>query len=279
MRIAVTAVLLAATIGRTARADGPFTAPPAWKPLFVGAEITDLAADKPRLMKGHAVRIDLTAPGVEFLATPGNGDRPGETDGLKTSTFLKRHKLQVAINAAPFGPIRADEDKEQDVVGVHVSGGKLVSPGQGKYPGLLLTKGNKATIAAPPFDLEGTENAVGGFHIVLKGGEVITGDKSIHPRTAAGVSADGKTLVLLVIDGRQKDFSDGATTTEVGEWLKALGCAEGINLDGGGTTTLVVAGADGAPKIVNRPIHANKSGTERVSASHLGVFARPLPKK
>lgn len=279
MRSALSVVLLTGTIGLLHAADAPFKTAPAWKPLFQGVEITDLASDAPRPMKGHAVRIDLTAAGVAFLATPGNGDRPGETDGLKTSTFLKRQKLQVAINAAPFGPIRADEDKEQDVVGVHVSGGKLVSPGQGKYPGLLLTKDNKARVAAPPFDLEGVENAVGGFHIVLKGGEVITGDKSIHPRTAAGVSADGKTLVLLVIDGRQKDFSDGATTAEVGEWLKALGCAEGINLDGGGTTALVVAGADGAPKVINRPIHANKPGTERVSASHLGVFAKPLPPK
>ncbi|AWM37500.1 hypothetical protein GobsT_45280 [Gemmata obscuriglobus] len=279
MRSVLFVVLATGTAGLLPAADGPFKAPPVWKPLFSGVELTDLIGDTPRLMKGHAVRIDLKAAGIGFLATPGNGDRPGETDGLKTSTFLKRHKLQLAINAAPFGPIHKDEEKEQDVVGVQVSGGKLVSPAQPGYPALLLAKDNRARIAAPPFDLEGIENAVGGFHIVLKGGEVLTGDKSIHPRTAAGVSADGKTLVLLVIDGRQKDFSDGATTAEVGEWLKALGCAEGINLDGGGTTTLVVAGADGAPKLINRPIHANKSGTERVSASHLGVFAKPLPQK
>jgi hypothetical protein len=278
MRLAVF-VFLAVGSGTLCAADGPFAAPPVWQPLFEGVERADLTADRPRPMKGHAVRIDLTAPGVAFLATPGNGDRPGETDGLKTSTFLKRNRLQLAINAAPFGPIHKDEDLPQDVAGVHVSGGKLVSPAQGSYPGLLFTKGNKVTIAAPPFNLEGVENAVGGFHIVLRKGEVIAGDKSIHPRTAAGVSADGRALVLLVIDGRQKDFSEGATTAEVGEWLKALGCAEGINLDGGGTTALVVAGPDGEPQVVNRPIHANKPGTERVSASHLGVSARPLVKK
>lgn len=279
MRSVLFLVLATGTAGLLPAAEPPFKAPPEWKPLFSGVELADLACAEPRPMKGHAVRIDLKAAGLSFLATPGNGDRPGETDGLKTSTFLKRYKLQLAINAAPFGPIHKDEEKEQDVVGVQVSGGKLVSPGQGAYPGLLLTKDNRARIAAPPFDLEGVENAVGGFHIVLKGGAVLAGDKSIHPRTGAGVSADGKTLILLVIDGRQKDFSEGATTTEVGEWLKALGCAEGINLDGGGTTTLAVAGADGAPKVINRPIHANKPGTERVSASHLGVFAKPLPQK
>ncbi len=279
MRSVLLVAFLTASAGFSAGADEPFASPPSWKPLFIGIERTDLSAESPRLMKGHAVRIDLTAPGIEFLATPGNGDRPGETDGLKTSTFLKRHKLQLAINAAPFAPIHKDEEKEQDVVGVQVSRGKLVSPGQEKLPALLLTKDNKAAIAAPPFNFEGIENAVGGFHIVLKKGEVITGDKSIHPRTAAGVTADGKTLVFLVVDGRQKEFSDGAMTGEVGAWLKALGCTEGINLDGGGTTALVVEGADGAPTVVNRPIHANKPGTERVAASHLGVYARPLPKK
>lgn len=279
MRSALFLALLTGSAGALAAADAPFARPPKWDPLFVGVELADLSAERPRLMKGHAVRIDLKAAGIEFRATPGNGDRPGETDGMRTSTFLKRSKLQLAINAAPFAPIHKDENKEQDVVGVQVSGGRLVSPGQGNYPGLLLTKDNRVTIGAPPFNLEGIENAVGGFHIVLKGGAVIVGDKSVHPRTAAGVSADGRTLVLLVIDGRQKDFSDGATTAEVGEWLKALGCAEGINLDGGGTTALVVAGADGEPRVINRPIHANKPGTERVAASHLGLFARPLPKK
>jgi hypothetical protein len=278
MRAAVATALLLGILTAGRGADAPFDAPPAWKPLFAGVELTDLAAAKPRPMRGHAVRIDLTADGVRFLATPGNGDRPGETDGLRTSTFLAEHGLQVAINAAPFGPIHKDERREQDVVGVHVSGGKLVSPPQDGFPGLLIARDNRVTIAKRPFDLEGVENAVGGFHVVLKKGEVIEGDNAVHPRTAAGVSADGKTLVLLVIDGRQRDFSDGATTAEVGEWLKALGCAEGINLDGGGTTTLVVRNPDGTPRVVNRPIHAGKPGTERVSASHLGVFARPLPK-
>jgi exopolysaccharide biosynthesis protein len=90
------------------------------------------------------------------------------------------------------------------------------------------------------------------------------------------VTADGQTLYLLVIDGRQPDYSLGATTGEVGQWLASLGAAEGLNLDGGGTTTLVIAEKTGF-KLINRPIHAGKPGTERVSASHLGLYAPPLP--
>ncbi|MFO0841057.1 MAG: phosphodiester glycosidase family protein [Gemmataceae bacterium] len=256
-----------------APAEGPF-APPKWVPLFSGVELSDLQADKPRLMRGHAARIDLRAAGLSFLATPPNGDRPGDTDGLKTSTFLTRHRCQLAINAAPFAPIHKEEGQPQTIEGLTVSCGKLVSKERKGRPALLLAKDNRATIAMPPFDLKGTHNAVGGFQVVLQRGRVMKTNDAVHPRTAAGVTADGGTLYLLVIDGRQKDYSAGATTEEVGAWLKALGCSEGINLDGGGTTTLVVEGKDGKPRVLNRPIHGGKPGTERVSASHLGVFAR-----
>lgn len=257
--------------------DPVFTSTP-WAPNFVGVERCDLKSEAPRLNRGHAVRIDLKAEGIRLLATPGNGDAAGETDGLKTSTFLTKYKLQVAVNAAPYGPIHAVEDKPQNVAGIQVSGGRLISETEGSYPAILFTRDNKATIAAPPFNLAGIENAVGGFHIVLKKGEVLEGNKDVHPRTAAGVSADGRTLILLVVDGRQKDYSLGLTTGEVGTWLKELGCSEAINLDGGGTTTLVTDDK-GKATIVNRPIHAGKPGNERVSASHLGVFAKPLPAK
>lgn len=255
-------------------AQAPF-APPKWSPLFAGVELADLQADKPRLMRGHAVRINPRTDGLTFLATPPNGDRPGDTDGLKTSTFLAKHRCQLAVNAAPFSPIHKEEGQPQTIDGLTVSRGEVVSKERKGRPALLLTKDNRASIAMPPFNLKGVHNAVGGFQIVLQKGEVKKTNDAVHPRTAAGVTADGKTLYLLVIDGRQKDFSVGATTEEVGIWLKALGCSEGINLDGGGTTTLVVEGRDGKPRVINRPIHGGKPGMERVSASHLGLFARP----
>lgn len=279
-------LLLVAFVPLTRGADAPepFRGELKWKPIFNGVDHVELAAKEPRAMRGHAVRIDLTADGIEFLATPPIADKPTKTAGLKTSTFLTTHKCQVAINASAFGPVRAEEGKEQDVAGLHVSGGAVVSKGNEKYDALLLSKKNKAWLSAPPFELKDVHTAVGGFQIVLKNGKVP--DKLpdynkglLHPRTAAGVSADGKFLYLLVIDGRQEEWSQGASIQEVGEWLKGLGAADGINLDGGGTTTMVVADSDGKAKVLNRPIHSNKPGTERVSGSHLGVFAKPLKKE
>ena len=93
----------------------------------------------------------------------------------------------------------------------------------------------------------------------------------------AGVSRDGRYVYLLVIDGRQGGWSKGASTTDLGRWLKQLGAWDGINLDGGGTATMVVADRAGDALVVNRPIHNGRPGNQRVAGSHLGVKARPLP--
>ena len=261
----------------------PFQSALKWQPLFQGIDYAEVSAKEPRLMRGHAVRIALTAPGISFLATPHIDGKPTKTAGMKTSTFLTTHRCQVAINGAPFNPVRNEEGQEHDVVGLQVSRGEVISKGNDKYDALLLTKDNKVRVARPPFELKDVYNAVGGFQVVLEKGVVLekTPDYNkgpVHPRSGAGISADGKYLYLLVIDGRQEGFSMGASTKEVGAWLKALGAADGINLDGGGTTTLVVADADGKAKVLNQPIHGGKAGTERPAASHLGVFARPLGK-
>lgn len=254
----------------------PFQKRGDWKPIFKGIDLVDLEAEKPRLMKGHAVRLDLETKDLRFFATPDNGDQPDHTNGLKTSTFLTRYKCQLAINATAFSPIHSEEGKPQKLEGLTISDGKVVSPEVGKYPALLITKDNRVMISRPPFRLEGIHTAVSGFGMVLEKGKVLEGGKDVHPRTAAGVSRDGKTLYLLVIDGRQSKYSLGATTTEIGEWLLALGAWDGINLDGGGTTTLVIQ-HDKDFQVINKPIHEGKSGNERVAGSHLGVYAPTLP--
>jgi hypothetical protein len=76
------------------------------------------------------------------------------------------------------------------------------------------------------------------------------------PRTALGHSKDGKKLVLCVIDGRQVGYSAGVTLNEEGYIMKALGCYSAVNLDGGGSSVMVVNGevknkpSDGAVRAV-----------------------------
>lgn len=248
-----------------------------WEPVFEGVSRTEFRLTSPRPVRAVALKIELQGSGVTFLATPDNGPEEGETAGSRTSTFLRTHNLQAAINAAPFSPVAAKEGVPQDVVGLHISEGKVVSPpGPKHYPALVITRDNRARILdrcdAVPKD---AWNAVGGFQVILRNGAVVQGGPDLHPRTAAGITRDGRTMIWLVIDGRQRGYSEGATTAEAGTWLKAMGCHSGINLDGGGTSTLVIAGPDG-PQILNRPIHAGVPGRERVAGSHLGLRAKPL---
>ncbi len=62
-----------------------------------------------------------------------------------------------------------------------------------------------------------------------------------HPRSAMGYTADGQ-LILLVIEGRFPGKAEGATLTQTAEMLVSLGCVEGLNLDGGGSSCLLVNG-------------------------------------
>ena len=77
---------------------------------------------------------------------------------------------------------------------------------------------------------------------------------------------------MMVIDGRQKGWSDGATLAETGAWLLRLGAWNGLNLDGGGSSAMAKS-QRGAARLLNRP----SGGIQRVNGNHLGVFAQPLP--
>ncbi len=248
-----------------------------WKPLFSGVDGLNLNVSAPRRMKAFAVRIALDTPGIEFVSTPDNGDRPDEVDGIYTSTFLKQQKCQIAINAGAFAPVTDLEGAEKNIQGLHISEGKLVSPWQNGYDAVVIGKANRAAILkAEPKDLSELRTAVSGFQVNLWKGEIVKGDATIHPRTVLGISKDAKIMYWLVIDGRQPTYSEGAKTSEAAQLLKDLGAENGINLDGGGTSTLVLENADGAAKVINRPIHRGIPGLERPGASHLGVRAEKL---
>lgn len=87
-----------------------------------------------------------------------------------------------------------------------------------------------------------------------------------HPRSGVGLREG--TLVLVTVDGRQPGYSEGMTLTEFGQLFLDLGCTEAMNLDGGGSTTMVVRG-----RVVNSP----SDGGERRVANGLGLFSRALP--
>ena len=120
-------------------------------------------------------------------------------------------------------------------------------------------------------DIEKIQTAISGGAILVKNGEIPTFSSNIsgtHPRTAIGLSKDGNSLFLITVDGRQKK-SIGMTQTELAEFLIEKGIYTAINLDGGGSTTMVAQKlGDTALSIVNLP----SSGTLRKVTNALGVF-------
>lgn len=255
-------------------AGQPFAAA-AWRPVYQGVHHAEVVLTDPRPLKIQLLRVDLSVPGVSVLATPDNGELPGETSSQRTSTFLKTMACQAAVNAGPFDVVSSTEGNPLNVSGLQVADGRLVSPDNG-YPALIFTGEGKARIQRAPFPEKDIREAVSGFQVILWDGKLTATDVKLHPRTAAAVSADGRTVWLLVADGRQPGTSEGCTTVEMAGWFQQMGAVSALNLDGGGTSTMVVAGQGEAPIILNRPIHAGIPGMERPAGSHLGIRALPL---
>ena len=90
---------------------------------------------------------------------------------------------------------------------------------------------------------------------------------NVHPRTAAGRTADGR-LLLLVVDGRQP-VSRGVDLEQLAHIMEDLGAVDALNLDGGGSSALVVNGV-----LLNRPAGTS---VEREVMSALVTFCSPSP--
>lgn len=122
--------------------------------------------------------------------------------------------------------------------------------------------------------------AVGGRPVLVRD-SAIAGDvdtfgqasfRERNPRTAAGIARGGKRLLLAVVDGREYENA-GMTLRELASLMLALGARDAINLDGGGSTTMVFADPDssGRLRVANHP--SDKEG-ERTVGDALAIVKR-----
>jgi len=300
VRVAVVALgIVAATMGATScstfadyRLDTPLLPlpdfQPTWESRFVGVDFAVATQTDPPLV-AYCVRVALDAPGVECLVSPPDGDvyrlrRP--------TTVARAERYQIAVNATPFSPVTLAEGALATLSGLSISGGRAVSPPSGRYAAILffgdghaaiLTAAELAPLAARWPDLGAAGLAAvpmsgaGGFALILRAGQVRHDQfdgmyrENRAPRSAIGVSADGRTLYLLVIDGKNGGHSVGATFAETAAWLAAFGASEGLMLDGGGSSALVVADSAGVPRLVNIPVQGTLPGIERPVANLIAI--------
>jgi hypothetical protein len=232
----------------------------------------------------YVMKIDLAAPGVSFTTSPGApGDTPNSGTGNEvitqtTSQFMSSTEVQVAMNAGYFScPCVTNASNAEYIDGLAVSNGRLVSSDQSGYVDLLLTASNKASIATGGgANLTGVYNAVAGSGYAVQNG-VNTGSQ-IHssataddPRSMIGLSQNGEYMYLVTVDAGGSD-GVGVNGTTLGTFALSLGLYNAINMDGGGSTSMVVEGANGQPQDLESPY----TGAERYDGNSIGVYAQPL---
>lgn len=283
-RILVPLILALALIGLAAGAlllydRGRPLQVPIRQQLFKGVTYSRIVRWSPRALMIHVITVDMKAGGMHFLVTP-----PEENGGQyplrarTTSQFLTEYGVQVAINGDSFSPwwsrgIMDYYPHAGDPVqpqGPAESGGKLYWTSDKPVPTLYITSRNAFSFIPPakPY------NAISGERLLITGGNVRPNldDAITQPRSAVGYSSNGRYLYLAVVDGRQPFYSEGMTLKELAELMRSLGAHYAMNLDGGGSSTLVVQGPNGQPRVLNSPIDNYIPGRERPVANHLGIF-------
>ncbi len=118
--------------------------------------------------------------------------------------------------------------------------------------------GNWATLVKDGNPLEVTDGSTDAFR------------DNLHPRTAIGFADGGRTMLLVTVDGRQA-HSRGMSLPELGRLMAELGATEAMNLDGGGSTTMVVRDpGDEGTTVENSP----SDGSERKDGNGMGVVSK-----
>lgn len=280
-------VILGLCIGGYAFYDRGRPAPvPMKQKLYEGIVYRRVVHVFPRPMIAHVITVDTKMKGISFLVTPpdSNGETP--LNARTTSQFLDEFDLQIAVNGDGFSPwwSRSIADYYPHAgdpiapLGFSASTGDVYWSGEndgdvGIEPTLYISRRNALSFNNRPNNVH---SAISGDRMLLQKGEVVADldDSEVEPRTAIGLNRNGRYLYIVVVDGRQPFYSDGATFAELAELLREQGAFVGMSMDGGGSSTLVIEGQDGTPRILNTPIDHYIPGRERPVGNHLGIYVK-----
>lgn len=246
----------------------------------------------PRIMRINVLRIDLRRKDLRFIAAQRDKDwgkpmpdyphYPIRVTRETPKQFLERLRKErsldmiAAVNSTGWAPWKREYGvfyKYGCRMGLLISEGVLVEyPHKRPYPVFLITKDRDFQIRMwknETEDLSGIDLAITGNVIMVKNGKVIPQKhKGTAPRTAYGLSRDKRYLYLLVIDGRFPLISEGATVEETGMIIRNFGAFTAINMDGGGSTMMVLC-----PEGKKRKVYkCNTSYYNRKVACSLGIY-------
>ncbi|MEB3343336.1 phosphodiester glycosidase family protein [Okeania sp.] len=255
--------------------------------LFPGVLYERIPFYQPRSIMIHVVTIYLNTSGMKVLVTPRISTSPDmKITARTTSEFVNEFDLQLGINANFFYPFYENTPWDfyprsgdlVNVVGRAISHGNDYSVGDvmdRNWPTLCFNVNNYAEISDSSICPTSTTQAISGNLILVANGQPVKLPRNSYidikpyPRTAVGINQKGDKLWLVLVDGKQPFYSDGMTVAELQEFMINLGVDKALNLDGGGSTTLVVR-PDSKGRLLNSPVHTWIPMRERSIANHLG---------
>ncbi len=236
----------------------------------------------PRPYMVHVVAVDLDNPNVSLLVTPPDSEGDLPLKARTTSKFVDEFNVQIAVNGDGFTPWRDNGPRDYyprpgDPVtpnGLAISRGRAY--GGGTEETMYISAENRVTFNVNDGN---AYNAISGDRFFVRDKAPLPGlpNDVPAPRTGVGLDVGQNRLIIVVVDGRQPLYSHGVTIKEFAEIMIYYGADIAMNLDGGGSSTLVMRDANGRAVVLNSPIHNGIPGRERPVGNHLGIFAAPLP--
>ena len=230
------------------------------------------ATNRIHTLNSHYLEFDTADDSGErmILYTPAYGTATNNVSGgTKVVITPKEGSFKFTANTTISCIVESIADNTGSTA---IPAGKAVLYGTGANETFLkgLSVGEECTITISNTlpsngSVKDIKEALGGSgHFILQNGNVvISGNPDIHPRTFMGLSQDKKIVYAVAVDGRWNG-SAGVSLDDEGRILKWLGAWEGINLDGGGSTGMVVNG-----EYKNNP----SDGSERAVGNGMLVYS------
>ncbi len=220
----------------------------------------------PRPLRIHYLRLDLNCPDLELITLPGDdpdGAGPAESTLTLPEELFTSFNALAAINANAFAGLPGTENdirgwykgRPVDIHGTVVSNGIVVSPVEKDRATFWINPKQNPSIGSPKPG-EKVWQAVADWQAVLVlNNEIVPSPTTttLHPRSAAGFDSSGKWLLMVVVDGRQSGYSEGVSLYELARILQKQNYSHAINLDGGGSSIMLVKNPDGSIRTINSP--------------------------
>jgi len=240
----------------------------------------------PRKQYVNALKVNLTSPGMQVFCSHSEETGQYTVPQFAAAKFTGGRSALVAWNGNYFDPNDAET-----IYGLAISNGVVVNlPEPADDPpcpwSLVFTRPGRPDSSAGVYQFQPGDPpppaawaAVSGNALLVRDGINVAVDsdstQTTAARTTAGVSQDGQTLFVVTIDGDETDATPyGASLVDAGEWLVRAGAWWGVNLDGGGSTTVarIDAGTAGQAALMNVPFGREQNpGVERVVGLCFGV--------